>query len=114
MNPLPTRQPSNGPSAAEITDVTIKTVLNGRDGLRGWASVTIGQRYRLNQIAIREGPNGLFITYPAKRLASGERRYHHFPVTQTAADAITKAIMTHLANLARSPEVPVWPEDSHE
>lgn len=100
MRPNEPLQGEDRSPALEISDVSVKTVHGGRDGLRGWASVTIGGAYRLNQIAIREGSDGLYVTFPAKRLSSGERRYHHFPVNRAAAEAVKSAILDHLSKLA--------------
>jgi DNA-binding cell septation regulator SpoVG len=88
-------------TAVDVSEVTIRTVERGSDGLIGWASVVIAHSVRLNHIAVRRGRDGgVYLTFPVKLLASGERNYHYFPIDRLAAKAIHDAVVARLAGLA--------------
>lgn len=90
-----------GQTAVNVSEVTLRTVENGSDGLIAWASVVISHAVRLNHIAVRRGRGGgLYLTFPVKLLASGERNYHYFPIDRCAAKAIQDAVVARLAGLA--------------
>lgn len=94
--------------APDVSEVTLRTVEHGSDGLIGWASFVIAGAVRLNHIAVRRGRNGgIFLTFPVKLLASGERSYHHFPIDRIAARALQEAVEAHLvvqADASSSPD----------
>lgn len=84
-----------------ITNIKVRLVENGTDGLLAWASCVVSGAIKLDNIAIRRSRDGsIFLTYPAKRTASGDR-YHYFnPITLEAADAVQNAVLARLATLA--------------
>ena len=88
-----------------ITDVKVRIVDDGTDGLLAWASCVIAGGIKLDNIAIRRGRDrSLFLTYPTKRSAGGEK-YHYFnPISPEAGDAVQNAVLTRLAALARAAE----------
>ena len=86
-----------------ITDVKVRLVEHGTDGLLAWASCIVAGAIKLDNIAIRRSRDGsLFLTYPAKRTASGDK-YHYFnPISVEAARAVQDAVLARLAALARA------------
>lgn len=91
----------HGRPVVDVTEVTLRTVEHGSDGLVGWASVVIAHSVRLNHIAVRRGRGGgLYLTFPVKLHASGERNYHYFPIDRFAAKAIQDAVVARIAGLA--------------
>lgn len=99
-NPITDIQ-GRGRPVVDVTEVTIRTVDHGTDGLLAWASVVIAHAVRLNHIAVRLGRGGgLYLSFPVKLLASGERAYHYFPIDRSAAKAIQDAVVARLSGLA--------------
>lgn len=85
---------------AQISDISLRLVTDGTDGLIAWASCVVSNTIRLENIAIRRGlDGGLFLTYPAKRTASGSRFNYFNPITKAAADCIQSVILARLAFL---------------
>ena len=86
-----------------ISDVKVRVVDHGTDGLLGWASCIIAGAIKLDNIAIRRSRDGsLFLTYPAKRTANGDRYNYYNPISVEAANAVQDAVLTRLAALART------------
>ncbi|MFO7697897.1 MAG: septation protein SpoVG family protein [Anaerolineae bacterium] len=84
-----------------ITDIKVRLVEHGTDGLLAWASCVVAGSIKLDNIAIRRGRDGgLFLTYPAKRTDRGDR-YHYFnPIHSEAARAVEHAIMARIRELS--------------
>ncbi len=91
-----------GSKKIRISNVKLRIVENGVDGLVAWASCLIDDAILLNNIAIRRGRDGsLFLTYPAKRSQGGDK-YHYFnPISVKAAQAVQDALLSRLAALAK-------------
>jgi len=88
---------------ALVTSVSIRIVENGTDGLVAWASCVVSGAIKLDNIAIRRSRDGgLFLTYPAKRTASGEKYHYYHPISIEAASAVQDAVLARLAALAKS------------
>ncbi len=89
-------------SLIPITDIKVRLVANGSDGLLAWASCVVSGAIKLDNIAIRRGRDGsLFLTYPAKRTPGGEK-YHYFnPISTDAARAVQNALLAQLISLAK-------------
>ena len=88
---------------ALVSNIGIRIVQGGTDGLIAWASCVIAGAVKLDHIAIRRSRDGsLFLTYPAKRTANGDRYNYFNPISVEAADAIEDAVLTRLAALARA------------
>jgi DNA-binding cell septation regulator SpoVG len=86
-----------------ITDVKVRLVEHGTDGLLAWASCIVAGAIKLDNLAIRRSRDGsLFLTYPAKRTTSGERYNYYHPISVEAASAVQDAVLARLAALARA------------
>lgn len=86
-----------------ITDVKVRLVEHGTDGLLAWASCIVAGAIKLNNLAIRRSRDGsIFLTYPAKRTATGDRFSYYHPISVEAANAVQEAVLTRLAALARA------------
>lgn len=85
-----------------ITDVKVRLVENGTDGLLAWASCVISGAVKLDNIAIRRSRDGsLFLTYPAKRTGTESHQYFH-PISVEASKAVRNAVLARLASLAKA------------
>jgi len=84
-----------------ITNIKIRLVENGTNGLLAWASCVVSGAIKLDNIAIRRSKDGsLYLTYPAK-LTSGGKKYHYFnPISAEAASTVKEALMSQVAALA--------------
>jgi DNA-binding cell septation regulator SpoVG len=77
-----------------VSDVQLRFIADGKDGLLAWASCVIDEAVFLNNIAIRRGKDGrLMLTFPAKVTAAGTRIYLHNPINAQAAAALEDAII---------------------
>lgn len=86
-----------------ITDIRLRIVENGHDGLVAWASCIVANTIKLDNVSIRRGHDGsLFLTYPAKRTAGGDRFYYFHPISTDAANAVKNAVLARLATLAKA------------
>lgn len=98
--PIPNLSPLPGFS---IGGVKLKIVEHGSGGLVAWASIVICGAIRLNHIALRRGNGGeLFVTYPNKLTAKGNKQGYFFPISTEASEVIQEAILTRLATLAKA------------
>ena len=86
-----------------VTDVKIRLVESGTDGLLAWASCVVSDSLKLDNISIRHSKTDgrLFLTYPAKQSTNGDRYPYFNPISKSAAKGIEEAILTRLAVLAR-------------
>ena len=86
-----------------ITDVKVRVVDNGTDGLLAWASCVIAGAVKLDNIAIRRSRDGsLFLTYPAKRTNAGDSHQYFHPISVEASEAVQDAVLARLASLAKA------------
>lgn len=91
------------PISFKITDVKLRIVDDGRDGLLAWASCVVSGAIKLENIAIRRGKDGdIFLTYPNKVSASGIRHPFYHPVNTQAAEALQDAVLARLSVLAKT------------
>ena len=87
-------------TALQISDVQIRFVADGRDGLVGWVSCVIGGAIKLNNVALRRGRrHELFLTFPAKISPCGERRFHFHPISTEAAALLERGILAEVREL---------------
>jgi len=94
---------SNENTRIPITDVKVRLVEHGTDGLLAWASCIVAGAIKLDNIAIRRSRDGsMFLTYPAKRTANGDRYHYYNPISVEAARAVQDAVLARLAALART------------
>jgi len=88
------------PLRPEITDVQLRFVEDGRNGLLAWASCVLGGTVILNNIAVRRGRDGgMMLTYPAKLTNAGTRFYYFNPISREASAALERAILRRLAEV---------------
>lgn len=89
------RNVKSGP--VEVSEVKVRLVDEGNDGLVGWASCVVNGALYLNNIAIRRGRGGEFVlTYPSKRSRSDQKYFYFNPITREAKRAIDEAILGKL------------------
>jgi DNA-binding cell septation regulator SpoVG len=89
------RRVESGP--VEVSEVKIRLVDEGDDGLIGWASCVVNGALYLNNIAIRRGRGGEFVlTFPSKRSRSEQKYFYFNPITREAKRAIDEAILGKL------------------
>lgn len=95
--------PDTNPSVS-ITDIKVRLVDDGTDGLVAWASCVISGAIRLDNIAIRRSARdgALFLTYPTKRTDAGDKYPYFNPISSAAARAVEDAVLARLAALART------------
>lgn len=83
----------------EISEVRIRPITNGRDGLIAFASC----RYHhviLNDIAVRRDSSGrLYLSFPRKAGASGRPHPLHHPLDRPTAEQFEAAILGQLRRL---------------
>jgi DNA-binding cell septation regulator SpoVG len=90
----------------EVSEVKIRLVDEGGDGLVGWASCVVNGALYLNNIAVRRGRDGEFLlTYPSKRSRSDQKYFYFNPITREAKRVIDEAILGKLKRGERT-----WPE----
>ena len=61
--------------------------------IKGFASVTIDDSVVISEIKIVNGKNGLFVSFPNRRLPSGEYKDIAFPITKEARKQIVDEIL---------------------
>lgn len=76
----------------EITEVKVTKVQRENSKTRGYASVVIEGCFRVNDIKILSGDNGLFIGMPSKKRGDINRDIAH-PLNQETRDKFVKAIL---------------------
>lgn len=93
------RDPLTRPSQIPITEVRLRPVPNGTDGLVAFASCRYGD-VLLNDLAIRKDESGrLYLTYPRKLSSSGRPHSLHNPIDRETADQFEEAILGQLRKL---------------
>ena len=87
-----------------ITDIKVRLVDTGTDGLIAWASCVVAHAIKLDNIAIRRSQRdgALFLTYPTKRTDAGDKYPYFNPVSTEASKAVEDAVLARLAALARA------------
>ena len=95
---------SRDSSIIPITDIKVRLVDTGTDGLIAWASCVVAHAIKLDNIAIRRSQRdgALFLTYPTKRTDAGDRYPYFNPVSTEASKAVEDAVLARLAALARA------------
>lgn len=85
----------------EVSQVRLRIVENGHDGLLAWASCVLGDAIKLDNIAVRRGRDGgLYLSFPAKRTAGGSTFHYFHPISREAADLVERAIMARIRELS--------------
>jgi DNA-binding cell septation regulator SpoVG len=100
MSASSTDAAGRGTSPVTVTEVKLRFVEDGRDGLIGWASCLLNGTVVLNNIGVRRGrEGGLFLTYPNKVSATGTRLTLFHPVSSDAAAILESAIVGKVREL---------------
>ena len=87
----------------DVSEVKIRLVDEGSDGLVGWASCVVNGALYLNNIAIRRSRDGGFVlTYPCKRSRSDQKYFYFNPITREAKRVIDEAILGKLTHGERT------------
>lgn len=90
--------PSSG-NAPLISEVRVRPVSNGTEGLVAFASCRYGN-VLLNDLAIRKDETGrLHLTFPRKVGATGRPHPLHHPIDRETADQFEDAILGQLRRL---------------
>ena len=66
-----------------------------KNSLVGFGSIVIDDEFTVKDIAIMEGSNGLFITFPSKKDAKAENGYSNvaYPITKESRELITEKVL---------------------
>lgn len=87
----------------EITDVRVRKV-DGDGKVKAMASMVIDGVFLVRDIRIVEGPKGLFVAMPSRKLPDGEFRDVAHPITQEARDLIHQRILAEYEKVKASSE----------
>jgi len=83
--------------SVDVSEVKIRLVDEGTDGLVGWASCVVNGALYLNNVAIRRSRDGGFVlTYPCKRSRSDQKYFYFNPITRAAKQILDQAILGRL------------------
>jgi len=75
-----------------ITEVRIKPVKS--DGkTRAIASITFDNAFVVKELKVVEGPSGLFVSMPCRKVGTSGYRDIAHPITKEARDEINRAVM---------------------
>lgn len=94
----------NTETAVSITDIKVRLVDTGTDGLIAWASCVVAHAIKLDNIAVRRSSRdgALFLTYPTKRTDGGDKYPYFSPISTEASKAVEDAVLARLAALAKA------------
>ena len=100
MSASSTDAADRGAAPITVTDIKLRFVEDGRDGLTAWASCVLNGTVVLNNIGVRRGRDGgLFLTYPNKLTAAGTRLTLFHPISSAAATILEAAIVGKVREL---------------
>ncbi|MDI3280426.1 MAG: septation regulator SpoVG [Bacillota bacterium] len=83
----------------EITDVRVRKV-EGDGKVKAMASIVIDGVFLVRDIRIVEGPKGLFVAMPSRKLPDGEFRDVAHPITQEARELIHQRILAEYEKIS--------------
>ena len=110
MSASSTDAAGRGTSPLTVSEIKLRFVEDGRDGLLGWASCVLNGTVVLNNIAVRRGrEGGLMLTYPAKLTTAGTRFYYFNPISSDAAAVLDTAILGKVRELLGAHATPCAP-----
>ncbi|MBQ3415008.1 MAG: septation regulator SpoVG [Clostridia bacterium] len=75
----------------QITDVRLRKV-NSENRMKAVASVTFDNEFAVHDIKVIEGPDGLFIAMPSRKIPSGDFRDIAHPINAETRKKIEDAI----------------------
>jgi len=95
----PRQSPDQAQGRISISEVRLRPIPNGTDGLVAYASCRYGG-VLLNDIAVRRDESGkLFLTFPRKLGSSGRPHPLHYPIDQETAGQFDDAILGQIRRL---------------
>lgn len=77
----------------EITSVNVRKYEKEGSRIKGFAEVVLDGEFKVRNIKIIEGDNGLFIAMPYRILPNGKRIDEAHPLNQETRDKFTKSIL---------------------
>ncbi|MBC9784181.1 septation regulator SpoVG [Heliobacillus mobilis] len=75
-----------------ITDVRVRKV-NMEGKMKAIVSVTIDNAFVIHDVKVVEGQKGLFVAMPSRRTPEGEYRDIAHPISATARELISEAVL---------------------
>jgi stage V sporulation protein G len=82
----------------QITDIRIVPV-NEKE-LRGFATITFDNFLAVRDVRIIEGPKGLFLSMPSKKLESGRYKDIVHPINSEAREMLERAVIAEYKKVA--------------
>lgn len=74
----------------KITDVQVRKILTENSKLKAVASITIDDCFAIHDIKIIDGPNGVFVAMPSRKVGDGDYKDIAHPTnTETRNEIIT-------------------------
>lgn len=77
----------------KITDVQVRKILTENSKLKAVASITIDDCFAVHDIKIIDGPNGLFIAMPSRKIGDGEYKDVAHPTNTETRNEIINLIL---------------------
>ncbi len=85
-----------------ITEVRVRPVRS--DGkTRAIASITFDDAFVVKELKVVEGPSGLFVSMPSRKIGAGGYRDIAHPITSEAREEIQTAILAEFEKQAENP-----------
>lgn len=88
----------------EITSVTVRKRERENSRMKGIASVIIDDCFKIHDIRIISGDNGLFIAMPSRKTATGGYRDIAHPMNSETRELFEKAILEAYENAEETEE----------
>lgn len=76
----------------EITDIRVRPVA-GESKMKAYVSITLDGSFAVHDIRVVEGPKGLFVAMPSKKLPSGEFRDIVHPINAATRQMMQERIL---------------------
>ncbi len=85
----------------QITSIRLRRA-GGGERVRAAASICIDGQFVVHGLRVIEGPNGLFVSMPARRTNGGDYRDMAHPVTAEAREQIQSAVLAAYQEWAKA------------
>lgn len=76
----------------EVTDVRVRRV-EAEGAMKAVASVTLDNEFVVHDLKVVEGPRGLFVAMPRRKMADGVFKDVAHPITSGARERIQQAVL---------------------
>ncbi|HHY92572.1 MAG TPA: septation regulator SpoVG [Firmicutes bacterium] len=76
----------------EVTDVRVRRV-TGESKMKAYVSITLDGSFAVHDIRVVEGPKGLFVAMPSKKLPNGEFRDIAHPINAATRQMLQERIL---------------------